>query len=161
MRRREPGDLRIDLVAPVFKLALGPFSSDLFAQWAGQPLQEILEPILIAQPSRRPSAAGTSVEVYPLAVPDRGGVNLTLGAFGELGLANDRGLLVVTCPRVAAGYLLPRFGDSLQHGPVEVPSRDGGSIVVQSWLALQRGSAIGIPLGFLGELSLTLPQERS
>lgn len=156
MRRPGPGDLRLDLVAPVTQAGFGPLQVDLFRQWTGQSLAELVDPLLLEPPTRGTSPEGVAQDVYPLAWPDGRGLFLNLGALGEIALQNDGGLLVVAVPRLAVGYLLPRIRHLLETGPLETTSSDGVALSA-CWLRLQPGTSFGLPLGLLGELSLRAP----
>jgi hypothetical protein len=85
-------------------------------------------------------------------LPDGEGASVPLGAWGEVGFRNEGGLLVLTAPWVAAGWLRTRLGDALVRGPVEVPSE--GARLVEVGVRFRPGMRTAVPLGALGECGL-------
>jgi hypothetical protein len=83
-----PGAIRVNLTVPVTRIGFGPFSIDPLEQLVGAKLSDLLESLLVGPVTRRPSAAGPAVEVYPLALPDGEGASIPLGAWGEVGFYN-------------------------------------------------------------------------
>ena len=148
------GAIKVNLTLPVTKLGFGPFAFDAIEHAIGAPLAEILESLMTGPVYRRPSVAGPAVEVYPLALPDGEGATVPLGQWGEIGFANRRGLLVLTVPLGAAGWLREKLGDALVHGPVEGLSLDGTARVADCWVRLRPGMRAGFPLGVLGEVGV-------
>ena len=147
-------ELRFDLVLPVLRIGVGVFAFDALERLVGAPLSEILASLLRAEIYKRPSASGTSVEVYPLALPDGEGATVPLGQFGELGLANRAGVLELTVPLRAAGWVEQRLAGSMVQPRQDGPSLDGASTVATFWLRLRPGMRAGFPLGALGEVSV-------
>jgi hypothetical protein len=97
--------------------------------------------------TRRPSAAGPAVEVYPLALPDGEGATIPLGQWGEVGFANEAGLLVLTVPWALAGWLRQKLGDAVVRGPEAAVSLDGTARVAKAWVQVRAGMRAGVPLG--------------
>ena len=148
----EDGAIRVNLTLPVTRLGFGAFFSfDPIEQMIGMPLSELLESLMTGPTFRRPSASGPAVEVYPLSLPPGEGATIPLGAWGEVGVANDRGLLALTVPWGMAGWLRQRLGDAIVRGPDAGVSLDGTARVANVWVRLQPGMRAGIPLGALGE----------
>lgn len=147
--RREA--IRVNLTLPVTRIGFGPFSFDPLEQMIGAPIAELLEPLLAGPVTRRPSAAGAAVEVYPLALPEGEGATIPLGSFGEIGFANERGLLVLTVPWSMAGWLRERLGSAIVRGPEAGTSLDGTARVATAWVRLRPGMRASLPLGALGE----------
>ena len=147
-------DLCIDLTLPVTRVGFGPFAFDAVEQFIGAPVLHFLEPLLRAATYKRPSAAGTAVEVYPLRLPEGEGLSVPLSQWGELGFANRRGLLVLTVPSQAAGWVQQRFAGAIVEGPREGMSSDGTARVAHFAIRLQAGMKAGIPLGMLGEVGV-------
>ena len=147
-------DLNIDLTLPVTRIGVGILSFDPVEQAIGAPVAHVLEPLMRAPALRRPSAAGPAVNVYPLRLPDGEGLSVPLGQWGDLGFANKRGLLVLTVPLQAAGWVRQRFGDAVVEGPREALSSDGTARVAHFAIRLRAGMRAGIPLGMLGEVGV-------
>ena len=146
-----PTAIRVDLTVPVTRIGFCPLSLDPLEQMIGAPLATLLEPLMVGPVTRRPSAAGPAVEVYPLALPDGEGVSIPLGAWGEIGVANARGLLVITVPWGMAGWLRERLGTAIVRGPEAGVSLDGTARVARVWVRLRPGMRAGVPLGAFGE----------
>ena len=147
-------DLRVDLVVPVMRLGFGAFALDPVRQLIGMPLEEVLESLLVGPVTQRPSVAGPSVEVYPLALPEGEGASVPLGQWGELGFANEGGNMVLTAPMVARKMLEARMAGALVEEPRVGLSSDGRSRVVEMTVRLRPGMRMGVPLGMLGELGV-------
>jgi hypothetical protein len=147
-------DLEINLSLPVSRVGFGVFSFDPVEQAIGAPVAHFLEPLLRAPVFRRPSQAGPAVEVYPLRLPEGEGLSVPLSQWGELGFANRRGLLMLTVPLQAAGWVQRRFAGAIVQGPREGLSTDGSSRVTHFGIKLRRGMRAGVPLGILGELGI-------
>ena len=145
------GALRVRLTVPVTEVGFGPFRFDALAQLVGAPLADLVAPLLDGVPSRRPSAAGPAVDVFPLAVPPGEGVSIPLGSFGEVGVANDGGLLLLTVPAPMAKWAQERIGAALVRGPEAALSVDGSARVARMWVHLRRGARASLPLGSFGE----------
>mgnify|MGYP007046944818 CR=1 FL=1 len=151
----EPGaELRVNLCMPVTRVGFGPFSFDAVEHLIGAPLTDILESLLTGPTYRRPSDAGPAIEVYPLALPDGEGAAVPLGAWGELGFANQRGLLVLTVPLQGGKWVEQRFGDAIVRGPERGLSLDGTARVAMYWMRLRAGMRASFPLGALGEVGI-------
>ena len=154
MTAHDPRAIRFRLTLPCLRLGLGPLAFDPVAQLLGVSVADVLASLLEAEPYRRPSATGTAVEVFPLALPAGEGAFVPVGSFGEVGLHNDGGLLAVTVPLGAAGWLRDRAGDLRVRGPKRRPSSDGSAMVAEVWLRLRPGARASVPLGLLGEMGL-------
>jgi len=150
----EVRDLRIDLVLPVTRFGVGPFSFDPIERWAGVPIRELLSSLLRDEVRRRTAPSGVGVEVYPLRLPDGEGASISLGQFGELAFANDGGLLVLVVPLRAEGWIRERFGRAIVNGPERGPSSTGLGTVSRFWIRLETGMCWSIPLGGLGEVGV-------
>ncbi len=148
------GAIRLNLVLPVCRFGFGPFSIDPVEQLIGAPVADILEPLMIGPVQRRPSASGTAVEVYPLALPDGEGAAIPLGQFGELGFQAKGGLLLLTAPWTAAPWLQDRFGTALVAGPHQRIADDGAALLAECWVRLKTGMRAAFPLGALGEMAI-------
>ena len=151
---RQPAPIRVNLTMPVTRVGFGPFSFDPVEQLIGAPLSEILSSLMVAPVQRRPSLAGPACEVYPLALPPGEGATVPLGQFGELGFANQDGLLVLTVPWGMATWLREKLGDALVRGPEAALSLDGTARVAQAWVRLRSGMRASFPLGGLGEMGV-------
>lgn len=148
------GALWFNLVLPVTRVGVGPFSVDLFKQAIGCPVDEILAPLLRAPKFQRPSEAGTAVEVFPLQIPEGEGLAVPLGQFGEVGFKNRRGYLILTVPLKAREWIERRFAGAIVQGPKEGTSTDGTSRVAHYAIRLSPGMKAGFPLGVLGEVGV-------
>lgn len=146
--------IRVALILPVTRLGFGPFSFDPVEEMVGAKVADLLEPLMTGPVERRPSASGAAVEVYPLALPDGEGATIPLGQFGEVGFANERGVLVLTVPWAMAGWLRQALGDALVRGPEPSTSLDGAARVAHAWVRLRPGMRASLPLGALGEVSV-------
>jgi len=146
--------VRVNLTMPVTRIGFGPFSFDPVEQMIGAPLSSILESLMVGPVERRPSAAGPAIEVYPLALPPGEGATIPLGQFGEIGFANEDGLLVLTVPWGMAGWLREKLGGAIVRGPEPGLSLDGTARVAQAWVRLRAGMRAGIPLGGIGEVGV-------
>jgi hypothetical protein len=145
-------DLRVNLVLPLLRLGVGPFSFDPIAHLVGAPIAELLEPVLAGAPVIRSPQNGPLVEVYPLRLPEGEGASLALGKLGEVGFQNVAGQLVLTVPRAAARWVTSRFGASVVDGPREVVLQ--GAPVACLTVALRTGMRASWPMGELGEITL-------
>lgn len=148
------GAVCIDLALPVTRVGIGFFSFDPVEQAIGMPIAEILASLLRAPMYRRPSVTGPAVDVYPLALPEGEGAVVPLGRFGELGFKNERGLLILTVPLQAKGWVLQRFAGAIVRGPVQGTSLDGAAFVAHFALQLRPGMKAAFPLGALGEVGV-------
>ena len=146
--------IRMNLTLPVTRLGFGPFSFDPIEQMIGCPVSELLESLMTGPSYRRPSAAGPAVEVYPLALPRGEGASVPLGQWGEVGFANEDGLLSLTVPWGMAAWMRSRLGDALVRGPEPGLSQDGTARVAHALVRMRAGMAASIPLGALGEVVL-------
>ena len=153
-RRLKDDALRFDLVLPVLRVNIGIFQFDPIEKLLGVSLADVLEPLRIAPIERRPSASGTAVEVHHLALPEGEGLAIPLGQLGELGFANEGGLLALTVPAAWGQRLATRFGGSLVRGLERGRSLDGTADVVTCWLRLRPGMRAALPVGALGELRI-------
>ncbi len=151
-RRRAP--IRVNLTLPVTRIGLGPFSFDPLEQLIGAKVADLLEPLMTAPVSRRPSESGAAVEVYPLALPDGEGATIPLGQFGELAFANDDGVLVLTVPWSMAGWLRQRFGDAIVRGPEAAMALEGEARVARVWVRLRPGMRVSLALATVGEVAV-------
>jgi len=152
--RRRAREVRVNLCMPVTRLGFGPFSFDPVEEMIGAPIADLLESLMTGPTYRRPSEAGPAVDVYPLALPDGEGATIPLGQFGEVGVANEGGLLVLTVPWGMAGWLRRKLGDAVVRGPEAGLSLDGAARVGKAWVRLRPGMRAGIPLGALGEVGV-------
>jgi hypothetical protein len=143
--------IRVNLTMPVTRFGFGPFSLDPVEQMIGAPLADLLESLMVAPVQRRPSLAGPAVEVYPLALPPGEGATIPLGQFGEIGFANEDGLLVLTVPWGMVAWLGEKLGDAIVRGPEAGLSLDETARVAQAWVRLRAGMRASFPLGALGE----------
>ncbi len=143
--------IRFRLVLPVTRLGVGVFSFDPIEHLVGAPVADLLEPLMTGPVERRPSAAGPAVDVYPLALPEGEGMAIPLGQFGELGFANRDGLLELTVPLRAEGWLTAKFGAALVRGPEPGLSLDGVARVSRVWIRVTPAMRASVPLGTFGE----------
>lgn len=146
--------IRFLLTVPVTRIGIGPFSFDPLEQLIGCPLADLLEPLRVGPIERRPSTSGTAVEVHPLALPEGEGLAIPLGQFGEVGLANDHGLLALTVPAAWGARLAGRLGTALVRGPERTRSLDGAAEVVTCWAGLRAGLRAALPLGAIGDIGV-------
>jgi len=151
---RNSGAIRCNLTVPVTRIGIGIFSVDPLAQLLGQPLSYVLQPLLVAPIYQRPSRAGAAVDVYPLALPPGEGASIRLGQFGDIGFANDQGLLKLIVPWSMLGWVQQRLTWCMAYGPREGTSVDGSARIAEVWIRLQPGMAASLPLGMFGELGL-------
>src|SRR5262245_32242639 len=107
--------------------------------------------------TQRCTAAGTAVDVFPLALREGEGATVPFGALGELGVTNDQGTLVLTVPALAAPLLIARLGDVLVGTPVSGRSLDGRTRVVHLRVRFEPGTWVAFPLGSFGEMGLEVP----
>ena len=142
-------DLRLDLVVPV--LRLGAF--DPVEHFLGARIADLVEPLLAGPIAARRLRSGALVEVYPLRLPDGEGLGLPLGAWGEAGLANVDGRLVLTVPRAAARLVATALGRAVLGS---TPCAGGFELVVE----LRPGLRAAWPLGSLGEIAFETPGDR-
>ncbi len=148
------GAIRVNVTLPVTRVGFGPFSFDPVEQMIGAPVADILESLMTGPVTRRPSATGPAVEVYPLALPRGEGASIPLGQWGEVGFRNEDGLLVLTVPMQARRWVQERLAEAIAFGPVPGLSSDGRARVVDYGLALHPGMAACMPLGALGEIGI-------
>ena len=148
------GAIRFNLVLPTARFGFGPLSFNPFEQAIGAPVADILESLMTGPVTQRPSQAGPSVDVYSLALPDGEGLTLPLGRWGELGLRNERDLLVLTAPLPAETWIQSKLAGAIVRGPDHLLSQDGTARVARFWLRLQPGMRASFPLGVLGEVGL-------
>ena len=146
--------IRVNLTVPVTRIGFGPFSFDPLEQMIGAKLIDLLGPLMVGAMTRRPSANGPAVEVYPLALPDGEGASIPLGQFGEVGFYNDAGLLALTVPWAMATWLRQRLGDAVVRGPNAAVSVDGSARVAKAWVRLRPGMRARVPMGALGEAGI-------
>jgi hypothetical protein len=66
------------------------------------------------------------------------------GHFGEIGVANDAGLLALTVPLAGGPWLRQRLGDAIVRGPEPRLSLDGTARVAQAWVRLRPGTRAAI-----------------
>ncbi len=143
--------IRVNLTVPVTRIGFGPFSFDPLEQMIGAKLADLLAPLMVGSVTRRPSATGPAVEVYPLALPDGEGASIPLAQWGEVGFYNEGGLLALTVPWGIAGWLRQKLGDAVMRGPEAGVSLDGSARVAKAWVRLRPGMRASVPLGALGE----------
>lgn len=144
----------VNLTLPVTRIGFGVFSIDPVEQMIGMPIAEILASLLRAPVFKRPSEAGVAVDVYPLALPDGEGAIVPLGRFGDLGFKNVQGLLLLTVPLQASGWVQQRFAGAIMRGPVQGPSSDGSALVAHFAIRLRAGMKAAFPLGMVGEVGV-------
>ena len=145
------GAIRVNLTVPVTRIGFGPFSIDPLEQMIGAKLADLLAPLMVGEVTRRPSATGPAVEVYPLALPDGEGASIPLAQWGEVGFYNEGGLLALTVPWGMASWLRQKLGDAVVRGPEAGVSLDGTARVAKAWVRLRPGMRASVPLGALGE----------
>ena len=148
------GAIRVNLTVPVTRIGFGPFSIDPLEQMIGAKLSDLLAPLMVGEVTRRPSATGPAVEVYPLALPDREGASIPLAQWGEVGFYNEGGLLALTVPWGMASWLRQKLGDAVVRGPEGGVSLDGTARVVKAWVRLRPVMRASVPLGALGEVGV-------
>lgn len=153
MRDRPTQTLRVNLSLPSTKLTFGVLSYDPLKEMLGFDPREALAPLLHAEPYIR-TTGSAATEVFPLALAPGVRVALPLGPLGEFGVANDRGLLAVTVPARATGWLQEHLGQLLVAGPQAVAGADGVHRLSVAWLRLAPGTRASLPLSLLGELGL-------
>jgi hypothetical protein len=146
--------IRVNLTVPVTRIGFGPFSIDPLEQMIGAKLVDLLEPLMIGPVTRRPSATGPAVEVYPLALPDGEGASIPLARWGEVGFYNEGGLLALTVPWSMAGWLRDKLGSAIVRGPEAGLSLDATARVANAWVRLRPGIRASFPLGALGEVGV-------
>lgn len=146
--------IRIDLTVPVTRIGFGALSFDPLEQMIGAKLADLLESLMVGPVRRRPSEAGATVEVYPLALPDGEGASIPLGQWGECGFYAEAGLLALTVPWSMAGWLRKKLGTALVRGPEAAVSLDGTARVAKAWVRLRPGMRASVPLGALGEAGI-------
>jgi hypothetical protein len=151
---KSDGSIRINLTLPVLRFGIGPFSIDPVESFIGAKVSDILESLMTGPVFRRPSVSGPAIEVYPLALPEGEGASVPLGQWGELGFANEGGLLLLTVPLAFSGWVRQRFGDAVVRGPVEGLSQDGTARVARYAVRVKAGMKAAIPLGGLGEIGV-------
>jgi len=154
----EPGEINFQLTLPVTRFGFGPFSVDPVEQLLGCSIAHLLEPAMTAPMFQRPSAAGPTVNVYPLNLPVGEGLSIRLGQFGELGLFNDRNLLRLSVPWSASSWIQQRLAPHIVHGPEEGLSADGAARVAHVWIVLRQGMRAVLPIKGLGELGVEVGQ---
>ena len=81
-------------------------------------------------------------------------MSIPLARFGELGVANQQGLLALTVPWGMASWLRQKFGDAVVRGPEQGLSLDGTARVGNAWVRLRPGMRVSFPLGALGEVGV-------
>jgi hypothetical protein len=150
--------LRLELSLPCLRLGLGPFSFDPLEQLVGAKISDLLEPLMSGPVTQRRTTAGATIDLYPLALPDGEGAAVPLGAWGELGFANEQGLLLLTLPALSAPFVVPRLGEALVGRPEPALSLDGRHRVVNLRLQLRPGARASFPLGGWGEVGLEAPR---
>ena len=149
-------DLRIDLVLPLLRLGVGPFSFDPIEHLVGAKVADLLAPLLSGPITIRRSEGHPDVEIYPLRLPDGEGASLSLGQLGELGFQNEGGQLLLRVPRPAARWVSSRLGASLVDGPREEVV-DGVRIACFT-VSLCRGMRASWPMGSLGEVGIEVAE---
>ncbi len=149
--------IRVNLTVPVTRIGFGPFSIDPLEQVDAK-LADLFAPLMVGAVTRRPSATGPSVEVYPLALPAGEGASIPLAQWGEFGFYNEGGLLALTVPWGMASWLRQKLGDAVVRGPKAGVSLDGTARVAKARvrLRLRPGMRAKVPLGALGEAGAKL-----
>jgi hypothetical protein len=142
--------IRVDVTVPVTMFGFGPFAFDALEQMIGTKLADLLAPLMVGPVSARPSAAGPAVEVYPLALPSGEGATIPLGAMGEVGVANDGGLIVAHGAVVDGVVGGAARRGALVRGPEPALSLDGAARVAKLWVRLRPGMRATVPLGECG-----------
>ncbi len=150
----QPADLRFLLLLPVTRMDYGPFSFDPLEKLIGQPVERVLSSLMTGPRTRRAAAGTPGVEVYPLRLPVGEGAAVPLGALGELGFFNERGLLKLTVPAQAGAWLAERLGDALVAGPTDGVGMDRRSRVKIVWVKLRPGFKAGLPITGFGEVGV-------
>lgn len=145
--------LRVDLTLPSTRLGLGPLSYDPLKELLGIDPGQMLARLLRSEPYTR-TTGGVATEVFPLALAPGMRVAIPLGSFGELAVANERGLLELTVPAQATRWLQDQVGGLLVAGPKAITDDDGVHRGSVAWLRLPPGARAAFPLGLLGELGL-------
>ncbi|MCB9765623.1 MAG: hypothetical protein H6739_37965 [Alphaproteobacteria bacterium] len=147
-----PQAIRVNLTLPVTRIGVGVFSFDPVAHAIGAPLAHVLAPLMVGPVTQRPSVSGPAVEVYPLALPEGEGLAIPLGAHGEIGFANDAGLLALTVPWAASGWVRQRLGDAVVDGPQQ--RQCGAAWVATFRVRLRAGMRASWPIGGIGEVGV-------
>ena len=151
----QPTDLRFLLLLPVTRMDYGPFSFDPLEKLIGQPVERVLSSLMTGPRTRRPGQGGApAAEVYPLRLPVGEGASVPLGALGELGFFNERGLLKLTVPAQAGTWLAERLGDARVAGPTDGVGMDRRSRVKHVWVRLKPGFKAGMPVAGFGEVGV-------
>ena len=146
-----PAPLRFHLLVPGAKLSFGPLSFDPLAAAIGRPLEDVLRPLLASVPFERQGHSGQLFRAYPLALPPGVGASIPLALLGEVGVANESGILKLTAPAALSGWLA---GLSYRlHGPIPATGVNGVPVTAV-WLRVPAGQSISVPIGVLGSLVL-------
>jgi len=153
MRDRPTQPLRVNLTLPSTKLTFGVLSYDPLKDMLGFEPREALAPLLRADPYIR-TTGSSATEVVPLTLAPGVRVALPLGPLGEIGVANDRGLLAVTVPARATRWLQDHLGNLVVAGPQAVTGADGMHRLSVAWVRLPPGTRASMPLGLLGEVGI-------
>ena len=155
MKRRSSVDaaLRVNLTLPKTRFGVGPLSFDPLEQLIGARVVDLLEPLMVG-PVQSCDSAGPALEIYPLALPAGEGAAIPLGRLGELGFANEDGLLALTVPWGMASWLCQRLGASVVRGPEPGVSLGGGARIARLWVELCPGARASFPLGSMGEIGV-------
>lgn len=148
------GPLHFNLTLPVTRVGFGIFTVDPLTQLLGRPLTEILSPLMTGPMVQRFSPGGLPVDVYPLALPPGQGASIRLGAWGDIGLQNDRGFLKLIVPWMMAGWMQQRLSHCLVRGPVQALSLDRTAFVAETWVQLHPGARATLPLASFGEIGV-------
>jgi hypothetical protein len=144
-------DIRLDLTVPVLTFGFGVFKVDPVVSLLGCSIEDIVESLLVTPVYQERVRTGL-VDVYPLALPDGEGASLQLGRFGNVGFANERGLLVLHLP-VALRTVVFRRAMPMLEGPIQEVDFEG-SPAIRVPLRLRPGMGFRMPLGGLGEVGL-------
>ena len=145
--------IAVDLVLPYGRRVFGV---DPIAAFLGRPLDDVLASVMRGPVTIRRDANAQVSEVYPLFLPDGEGAAVPLGAFGELGLANDHGVLVLSVPLIAAREVARQLGDAVIGGP-DRRSSSAGPPVADLRVRVRAGWRRSFKVGILGEIAVETP----
>ena len=152
---RRDGALCFDLTLPSTVLRLGPVSIDAVKAALGFDLAELLSSLMRAPKTSRAAGEG-NVDVYPLAIPQGEGITIPVRRFGEVGMRNVQGLLVLIVPAAAAEVVREQLAGEIAQKQAAGPRfREGaGGYNAEFAIKLRPGMRKAVPLGALGELGV-------
>lgn len=134
------GDLRLRLVLPVFRL--GPLTIDPIKAVLGQSVADVFGPLVVAS---RDTREGQQLD---LRLPHHVGATVPLGVMGEAGFRNERGMLVLSVPRLFAR----QTEEALQPHVTGRQLGPGGQ--EELFVELPLGRPLDLPLGTLATISI-------